>query len=232
LYAWGPYYPQAYPPPWTGSRRGEPTVRIRTDVSPKDTQLYVDGYFRGIASDFVGLFKGLRLEPGRHELVLYLEGYKTIRRTLDIRAGTDYRVEENMVPLAEGETNEPPPTPPPQSEQAPARPERAGPPPQPAPEEPGRRVPRPPGEESREPWRTEARGFGAIAIRVQPEGAEVLIDGERWEGHGGPGPLVVQVTQGSHRVEVRMDGYDTYRTEVRVREGETVPLNVSLPERR
>ena len=77
-----------------------------------------------------------------------------------------------------------------------------------------------------------AQGFGSIAIRVQPLGADVLIDGERWQGPEGSAPLVVQVSEGSHRVEVRKDGYVGYSTDVEVRQGETSRLNVSLPVRR
>lgn len=69
---------------------------------------------------------------------------------------------------------------------------------------------------------------GAVAIRVQPAGAEVIIDGERWEGPQGREPLVVHLDEGSHRIEVRMSGYRTFTSEIRVRRGETVPLNINL----
>jgi hypothetical protein len=38
----------------------------------------------------------------------------------------------------------------------------------------------------------------------------------------------VQLSDGSHRVEIRKSGYRTYTSTVRVRSGETVTLNVSL----
>ena len=69
-------------------------------------------------------------------------------------------------------------------------------------------------------------------IRVQPADADVLIDGERWRGPGGDDRLVVQVTDGRHRIEVRKEGYQPFTTEVDVRGGESVPLNVSLPRAR
>jgi hypothetical protein len=75
----------------------------------------------------------------------------------------------------------------------------------------------------------EARTFGALVLRVQPEGAEILIDGERWQGPEGEDRLVVQVSEGRHRVEIRKDGYKPFTTEVDVRPGGTTPLNVSLP---
>ncbi len=76
---------------------------------------------------------------------------------------------------------------------------------------------------------SEAGDFGAVSIRVQPSGAEVLIDGERWRGPEGPERLVVQLAAGTHRVEVRKEGYRPFTGEVDVRPGETATLNVSLP---
>jgi uncharacterized membrane protein len=66
---------------------------------------------------------------------------------------------------------------------------------------------------------------------VQPEAAEVWIDGERWTSSDG-GRLVIQLSAGPHRLEVLRSGYRQYSGEFQVRDGETTPLNVSLtPER-
>jgi hypothetical protein len=70
--------------------------------------------------------------------------------------------------------------------------------------------------------------FGAIAIRVQPADAEVLIDGDVWDGLRDDEALVVQVAPGPHVLEVRKDGYRSYTAEVRVTASETAPINVSL----
>jgi hypothetical protein len=64
-------------------------------------------------------------------------------------------------------------------------------------------------------------------MRVQPGDAEVAIDGERWEAPGGE-RIVVQLSEGVHRVEVRKDGYRTYTSTVRIRAGDTTTLNVAL----
>jgi hypothetical protein len=222
-YPWGAYYWQGYPPDGDAGRR-EQTIGVRTDISPKETQIYIDGYFRGTASDFDGMFKRLRVTPGQHEVILYLKGYKTVRESLDLKPGSDYRLKEKMAPLAAGEANEPPPSAPPQSQPVAGAPREMPPGQQPSPDEPRRHAPR-----QRAVAPAEARGFGAIAIRVQPPGAEVLIDGERWQGPEGPGPLIVQVAEGPHRVEIRKEGYVGYSADVQVREGETQPLNISLP---
>ena len=55
----------------------------------------------------------------------------------------------------------------------------------------------------------------------------MTIDGKRWltsdEGH-----FMVQVPAGKHRVEVSKSGHRQFTTEADIREGEVVPLNVSL----
>ncbi len=204
---------------WPG-RRDRPAA-VRLEVTPRNTAVYVDGQYAGIVDDFDGLFQRLRVVPGRHEIVLYLEGYRTIRQTLDLRAGADYKVRQTMVKLAAGQSSEPPP--------AAARPaEGPAPPPPPPPYEPRRPGRRPPVE--REPG--EMAGYGVLAIRVQPAGAEVIIDGDRWQSPEGEQPLLVHLAEGTHRVEVRKEGYSPFSTDVRIRQGERSPLNVSLSERR
>ena len=64
---------------------------------------------------------------------------------------------------------------------------------------------------------------------MQPGDATVLIDGEPWRGPAGADRLVVQLAAGTHRVEIRKEGYDPFVTSVEIRQGETATLNVSLP---
>jgi len=70
--------------------------------------------------------------------------------------------------------------------------------------------------------------FGTISIQVRPPGAEVFIDGERWTPSNEAGPLQVQLSPGTHRVEVRSPGRQTFTREITIRAGETTPLNVAL----
>ena len=72
-------------------------------------------------------------------------------------------------------------------------------------------------------------GFGTLSIRVQPSDAAVLIDDRPWEAAEPSQRLSVQVAAGLHRVEVRKDGWRTFSTSVRVREGDVTTLNISLP---
>lgn len=213
LYDWWYPSPYFYPRPyWSQTGR---LGSVRLQVTPRETEVYVDGYQAGTVDDFDGTFQRLRLPAGRVEITLYLEGYKTVRQSLDVRPGGDYRVRHSMVPLVAGESPEPRPVP---SEPPPATAER----------------PEPPRGPYVQPRARGARtsNFGAISVRVQPPDARVLIDGEEWTGPEDGGRLVVQMAEGPHRLEVLKKGYIAFSTEVEVRRGETTTLNVSLPEMR
>jgi hypothetical protein len=70
--------------------------------------------------------------------------------------------------------------------------------------------------------------FGTLSIQVRPPDAEIFIDGERWTGSEANAPLQVQLSPGTHRVEMRSPGRQTFSANVTIRSGETTPLNVSL----
>jgi hypothetical protein len=91
---------------------------------------------------------------------------------------------------------------------------------------PGRRGPQAPPQ-SRAP-RAEPSAYGSLAIRVQPEDAEILVDGERWNAPEGQTEVVIDVPEGRHTIQIQKPGYRSYLTDVEVRRGETTPLNVSL----
>lgn len=232
---YGPYPYQFYPPYPRYGYRYDNSASVRVDVTPKEAEVYVDGYYAGIVDDFDGVFQRLSVEPGEHELTLYLDGYRTVHQKLYLTPRNTFKVKYRMEKLGPGDQQEPRPEPvnPPPSAGAP--PEAGQPPmPGPPPRRPiGRRAPPPPPQPGppsapgTEP-RAEAGGYGALALRVQPADAEVLIDGERWHAPEGPDPLVVQVTEGRHTIEIRKPGYRSYITDVEVHGGQTMPLNVSL----
>jgi hypothetical protein len=212
--------------------------RVRLQVTPKEAQVYVDGYYVGTVDDFDGVFDRVVVPPGEHEIVLYLQGYRTVRQTIRLKPREDSRIRYTMEHLPAGQVNEPPPVPPPQAgqgEPAGAPPEAASPraprrPPTPTRPPSPPRPPEPPvPPEARAP--APAQGFGSLVFRVQPAGAEIFIDGDRWQGPESDDRLVVQVPEGPHRVEIRKDGYTTFSTQVTIRGGETTPLNVSLSRR-
>jgi hypothetical protein len=219
-------YPRPYPPPY-GYRYAEPDSSLRISVTPKQATVYVDGYFAGTVDDFDGVFQRLHVIPGQHEIVIYLQGYRSIRQHLYLSPNASRKITGTMEKLGSTEAEEPPPVPaqPPQG---------AEPVPPPRNPFPGRgamppRGPRPPDLPPPPPAGSEQspRG-GSLVIRVQPADADVLIDGEHWRGPSGDERLVVSLAEGRHRLEVRKEGYQPFTSEVEVRRNESVPLNVSL----
>lgn len=216
----GPYpwysYPYPYPYGWY-STAYEPVAELRLLVTPKDAAVYVDGYFAGIVDDFDGFFQRLRVPPGEHEIVLYRDGFRTVHERLYLTPDSTIKLRYAMEKLSPGERSEPPP----------AAPVTVAPPPQGVPPmpPPGRVLPPP------APPRTPSAGTaeaGTLAIRVRPADAEISIDGEVWRGSDGDARLLVQVSAGTHHVEVQKAGFRRFATDVQVRGGETTGLNVSL----
>jgi len=226
-YQWG-----LYPPYYPYYRRYlAPEASVKFDVKPNKAEVYIDGYYAGVVDDFDGAFQRLHVQPGEHEIELYLEGYRTVRQKAYLTADNTFKVKYNMERLGAGEQPEPRPepiNPPPQTGQPPMPPPQ-GYPPQQAPRGPvGRRMPPPqqgPGPRGGQPPQS---GYGTLSVRVQPIDAEISIDGEPWRGPAGQDRLVVDVAEGSHTIEVRKQGFRTYVTQVDIRRGETTPLNVSL----
>ena len=221
---WSPsVYPYGYFPEYDDS------ADVRVDVKPKDAAVYVDGYYAGIVDDFDGFFQRLTLSPGQHDLTVYLEGFRTAHQRLYLSRRSTYKLHYQMERLSTGETSEQPalapavPPPPPGSYGSPRTPPRGpfAPPPLPPPSSgrpPAAGVP---------PVQGTASTVGTIVVRVQPGGADVLIDGERWTSSDDE-RLVVQLSAGRHHIEIRKSGYRPLTTDVDVRAGASTPLNVSL----
>ena len=166
----------------------ELTSAIRLEVTPRTAEVYVDGYRAGTVDEFDGFFQRLRLRPGEHEIVLYLDGYRPVHQQMTIGHGADQKIQFTMVPLAPGETagDRPVPPPPPQQDDPQDPQPRVNPRYGPG---PGQRMPpqqpMPPQGEPRSPAPAPADSrSGSVSIRVQPADADVLIDGETWAGSG------------------------------------------------
>ena len=212
------YPPYAYPYYY-----GSFGATLKVQVQPKSAEVYVDGYLAGIVDQFDGMFQDLGVEPGTREITVYQEGYKSIVQRLYLSAGTSYKVKGTLEKLAPGEPNEPRPAaayqPPPDPGARQRAPYGA----------PG--LPNAQGAAPAEPSSIQVSAtsrFGQLAIRVQPGDAEVTIDGEAWKGPQGADRLVVHLPAGTHRVEVRKEGFDPFVTAVEIKMGEVAALNVSL----
>jgi hypothetical protein len=204
---WGlwPYFDPYY-------MRTAAMASVRVQVQPVQTEVFVDGYYAGVADSFDGTFQRLRLDPGQHVIELFLSGHQPVRQDLLLAPGEGYKIKYTMQPLAPGaaEAQRPQPSGPPQP---PAY--AAPPPPPPGPVPQGAPVPGP-----------RAEGFGQLVVRVQPGDAEILIDGEVWRGTADA--LTVNLATGTHRVEVRKAGFATFSSTVEVTPGPPATLNVSL----
>ena len=236
-YFCGPWwYYSWYGPDWYAGGRYrdgyEPTGSLKFDVKPKRAEVYVDGRYAGLVDDFSGFFNELSVAPGGHTLVLWHEGFRSVTQQVYVQRGSTLRLKYEMVTIAPGEPQEPRPTPPPESLQPQPRrlrmaPGEPGQPAAPA-EPPSPRKPASPPPAPMPPPVAASAEFGQLAIRVQPSGAQILIDGEAWQTTPGSERLIVHLPAGAHQVEIRKDGYRTFKTDVQIRVGDTVPLNVSL----
>lgn len=232
----GPYYysPWLYSSYWSypgyypyddAYDYGPGGASLKVDVKPSQAEVYVDGHLAGIVDQFDGMFQSLPIESGGHEITIWLGGFRSIRQQIYLSPGSTYRIKGAMEPLPPGESDEQRPQ---------AASERLRPEPQAQVHaEPQYRSAEPqgppPDRQAPEAYQLPGNSrFGQVAIRVQPGDAEVLIDGEVWRNSPGADRLVVHLAPGTHRVEIRRDGYDPFVTAIEIRRGETTPLNVSL----
>jgi hypothetical protein len=233
-YWYGQYWYDPFGYPYWNRRYLPATGALRLQVEPRQTQVYLDGYFVGIVDDFDGMFQRLRVAPGGHEIVLHLAGHRNVTQKLYLPVGSTYNLKHRMEPLPAGTPEEALPKPDPAAAKrveeltAPDREDRD-------PYVDDRRwPPRRPGDRDRDDRGDAAREsrFGSLAIRVQPPDAVVVVDGTEWRGAADDeGEILIQVPAGRHRIELRRNGYDTYTTEVDVRGDETTPINVLLRSR-
>ena len=209
-FGFGQWYPYpgpviGYPPP--GYYQGRSVASVRTQVTPRETQVFVDGFSAGVADDFDGVFQRLQLVPGPHEISFYLPGYRTYRENVYLSSGSSHNIRHTMVQRPAGEQDEAAPAP-------------SGPP------MPGRGMPPPNGQRMAEPSR-----FGTLSLSVQPGDANVLIDGEAWRGPQSQSRFSVQLAEGHHHLQIDKPGFETFSVDVDVKAGETTSLNVALPGR-
>jgi hypothetical protein len=227
---YGPYwYGYGYGYPGRGYYYGPSYASARIEVKPRNAQVYLDGYYVGVVDQFDGVFQRLDLPTGEHELTVYLPGYRSYRQKTLFRPGEGYHFKAILEPQAAGEAAEPHPTPSaddpyraPQQDPRYREPREQGPP-----NEQGRTRPLP--ERSGDRRAPDTQGFGTLNVRVQPADAVVVIDGERWDSPEGGSRLIVELSAGAHRIEVRKDGFKPYTSTIQIRSGQTETLNISLP---
>ena len=75
--------------------------------------------------------------------------------------------------------------------------------------------------------RDDGEGFGTLVLHVQPREAEVSVDGQRWMTSG-EGEFEIQLPAGRHRVEVELQGFQRFSSDIDVRDDGPTPVNISL----
>jgi PEGA domain len=220
-YSYGDYYGY-YPSSYSRSYRYRAgnIAQIRTLVEPAKARVYVDGYYAGIVDDFDGLLQRLNVSPGRHEITLKLEGYKshtfaiyanrdqTLKLRWDMERGSgetrdtaaDYDRAaargERELDRDDDETDE-------NENRDSARVER----------DRSREVDAEPADRPYTPPSRDA-GRGVLEFQIEPADASVYIDGEFF---GKASQMSrVDLPPGRHRIEVVRPGYKTEEAEVEV----------------
>ena len=207
------FYPSIWYSQYPGYRYVYDEASLRIQVSPREAQVYVDGYYVGMVDSFDGTFQRLHLSPGEHVIEIFLEGHRTIREPMQFLPREGYQLRRAMEPLAAGDPAAERPRPDPAARQrAPFVSRRFA----------------ATGRIANRAGQIRSDEGGAIVVRVQPGDATLIVDGQKWDTPAGREPLTIQLSEGPHRIEVQREGYRTFSTEVRVRRGETVPLNISL----
>jgi hypothetical protein len=77
----------------------------------------------------------------------------------------------------------------------------------------------------------ERGGFATLSLRVTPVDAEIVIDGEVWDRPAGENRFSIDLSDGSHVIEVRKDGYGSYARRIDMVRGQPLTLNVGLTRR-
>ena len=216
--SWWPYgsygwYGYGYPWGWGGGGTVYHTVEsetgsVRVLVDPSEARVYVDGYYAGTVDDFDGLFQRLHVSPGRHEIALKLEGYKTHRAKVYVAPDSTVKLHYDLE-KGQGETFEDLSKDVPESE---VRRERE-------------REERWAESEAREQAEEAALG-GTLRLTVRPADASVYVDGA-FRGSGREASSL-KLAPGRHRIEVVRPGYRTLEREVDIVPGEPTEVTMEL----
>ena len=218
-YSYSGYY--GYSPSYYRRGRGYGYYRdsgsLRIIVDPEKTRVYVDGYYAGIADDFDGILQRLNVPPGRHEITLKLEGYRTQHFKVYVPVDDTIKIHYDMVRGSGEATSE-------EFAGVPADYARV----EDMNDEDGRRRDDD-RYEGRERGRDDSRDqgdTGSVRLQVNPQDASVYVDGE-FRGSGRQSANL-RLRPGRHRIEVVRPGFRTVEREVEVERGRSTDLQFEL----
>lgn len=86
------YYDDFYRRPFGTFDIGE----LRLDVSPRNAQVYVDGYYAGVVDDYDGAFQALKLESGAYRIEITAPGYETLSFDVRLTPGQKIRYQGDL----------------------------------------------------------------------------------------------------------------------------------------
>jgi hypothetical protein len=69
---------------------------VKTDISPEEAQIFLDGKYIGTAGDFDGRPDYLYLGPGKYHLEFRLPGYQAFATDLDVSRGQRVRLDQKL----------------------------------------------------------------------------------------------------------------------------------------
>jgi len=110
-WGWGdwPYGYSSYPYASSGSyplTLSGITGEMRLDVTPKDADVYVDGYYAGVVSDFNGTFHHLSVTAGPHVVEFRKDGMETLAVPVFIQPNHTTTYRGSMLPAQPGSSVE------------------------------------------------------------------------------------------------------------------------------
>lgn len=224
-----------------GVRPGRYAV-VKTDVTPEEAQVFLDGKYIGSADDFDGFPDFLYLGTGKYHLEFRLPNYQAYATDVEVTRGQQVRVEETLKLEAGKSALD---AFPPESKGTPLGRvfTKGGDSAEAAPrgddgwsdrEAPPAYAPRPNTDEDRMDARVEPpprpSNRGRIKFRVTPDDAAVYMD-DKYLGAGddlAANPRGVVAEPGTHTITVTRPGYKTKTVEVTARAGSPVDVVVEL----
>jgi hypothetical protein len=205
-YGYGPGYGY-YPPVVYSNHRGYRMGALDLNVRPKNTEVYVDGQYVGLAKQYDGFPGHLWLEKGVYEVAFYRPGFETQTRTVKILTDLILDLEIEMF---EGQAVQP------EMRLEPSIGDEGV----------DEYVRRAPPVRDRAPTVKQSR----MHVNVEPGNATVYLDGNLLgtgdELAGLRAGLILSA--GSHTLEVSGEGFETIERRILVEPGEEVDLAFEL----
>jgi hypothetical protein len=174
---------------------------VRLLVNPEEAEVFVDGYFAGMVNDYNGLFQRLQIRPGRHEITLKCEGYRTHRVKVYVPYAQTLKIRFDMKTGNADEISE-------QEIGIPMDDKRA-----------------PAADDDTDAEDIE-NGMGLLRLVVRPDDASVYVDGEARGAARSVSDLDLPV--GMHLIEVVRPGFSTYEREVNIKNAEPKTIEIEL----